>query len=111
MDIKKTKEVTEVKTVTVGHKCDNCGKVHDGQLPDDWHIISSHHNEWGNDSIDSYQCYDVCSPKCYIEKLTEVVEGEMRGIYDGEVDEMQIQFAIRMVEYFKSVGKKEKKKN
>lgn len=106
MDIKETKEVTEVKSVTVGHKCDNCGKVHNGQFPDEWHHFSSHHNEWGNDSIDSYEYYDVCSPECYVKKLTEVVEGEMSGRYDGEVDDMEIQFARRMVEYFKSEGKK-----
>ena len=106
MDIKETKEVTEVKSVTVGHKCDNCGKVHNGDFPDEWHNFSSHHNQWRSDSIDSYKYYDVCSPECYVEKLTEVVEGEMSGIYDGEVDDMEIQFARRMVEYFKSVGKK-----
>lgn len=106
MDIKETKEVTEVKTVTVGIKCDNCGKVHNGDLPDEWHSFSSHHNEWGNDSIYSYEYYDVCSPECYVEKLAEVVEGEMNGIYNGKVDDMEIQFARRMVEYFKSVGKK-----
>lgn len=48
MDIKETKEVTEVKTVTVGHKCDNCGKIHKGDFPDEWHNFSSHHNHWVN---------------------------------------------------------------
>jgi len=106
MDIKETKEVKEVKSVTVGYKCNNCGKVHNGDFPDEWHHFSSHNNDLENDSILSYKYYDVCSPECYVEKLTEVVECKMSCIYDGEVDNMEIQFARRMVEYFKSVGKK-----
>jgi hypothetical protein len=102
MDIQETKVITEVKTVIVGYKCDNCGKIHNGDFPDEWHHFSSHHNEWGNDSIDSYEYYDVCSPECYVDKLTDVVESEMSGIHNGDVDGMKIQFARRMVEYFKN---------
>lgn len=89
----------------IGRKCDNCGKVYSNRnFPDEWHNFSSHHNEWGNDSIESYEYYDVCSPECYVEKLIKVVD-EMSEIYDGKVDDMEIQFARRMVEYFKSDSK------
>ena len=105
MEIKKQEQVTQVKNVTVGHKCDNCGKeVNESRFPDEWHQFTSGHNEWGNDSYESIEQHDVCSPKCYVEKLTKVV-GEMEDINDGEVDDMEVQFARRMVDFFKSVGK------
>src|SRR6056297_970601 len=106
MDIKQQKQVVKLENVTVGHECDNCGKViNESRFPDEWHHFSSGHNEWGNDSCESVESYDVCSPECYIEKLTKVVETEMDDISNGEVDDMKIQFARRMVDYFKSVGK------
>ena len=103
MEIRKQKKVTEKKYVTVGYKCDNCGKeIKGSRRPKEWHHFSSHHNEWGNDSIDSYEHYTVCSPKCYVEKLIKVVDSELSGRYDAEIDDMSIQFARRMVEFFKS---------
>lgn len=106
MEIKEKKEVTEVKEVTVGHKCDNCGKVvNKVNFPDEWHSFSSQHREWGNDSCDSFEYYEVCSPECYIDKFTKIVEVEMKDRHDAEINEMEIQFARRLVEYFKRVGK------
>jgi len=104
MEIKKQKRVTRVKNIIAGYKCDSCAKeINEERLPDEWHHFASGHNEWGNDSYESYESYDVCSPKCYVEKLTKVV-GEMEDIYDGKVDDMEIQFAKRIVNYYKSFG-------
>lgn len=96
---KETKEVKEQKQVVVAVVCDNCGKEHKGsEIPDEWHSFSGHHNEWGNDSIDSYENYMVCSPKCYKEKLTEAVS-EFDGYDSAEIDDMTIQFAKSLVEF------------
>lgn len=104
MDIKK--QVIKVENVRVGHKCDNCGKtIYQSKFPDEWHHFMSYHNECGDDSCESVKSYDVCRPKCYIEKLTKIVETEMRDVNDGEVDNMEIQFARRMVFYFKNACK------
>lgn len=104
-NLKEQKKVTKLENVTIGHKCDNCGKViNTERFPDEWHHFSSHHNEWGNDSCDSYEYYDVCSAKCYVEKFTDVVENELNGRSDAEVDDKEIQFARVLVDYFKSVG-------
>lgn len=102
MYIREKKEVTEFKKVTVGCRCDNCGKdVRGKDIPDDWHHFSSHHNDWGNDSIDSFEYYDVCSPECYIEKFIDVVDNEMEGYRDGKVDDMELDFARNLSDHFK----------
>lgn len=90
---KETKEVKEQRQVVVAVVCDNCGKEHKGsKMPDEWHSFSGH------DSIDSYENYMVCSPKCYKEKLTEAVN-EFDGYDSAEIDEMTIQFAKNLVDF------------
>lgn len=97
---KETKEVKEQRQVVVAVVCDNCGKEHKGsEMPDEWHSFSGHHSQWGNDSIDSYENYMVCSPKCYKEKLTEAVN-EFDGYDSAEIDDMTIQFAKSLVGFF-----------
>jgi hypothetical protein len=99
------KEVTSKQEVTIGYKCDCCGKeINATQLPNEWHNFNSHHDEWGNDSIDSYEYYDVCSPKCYRDKMIQIVEGEYKNRKWATIDEKDIQFARLLVETFKSVG-------
>ena len=94
---KERKEVKEQRQVIVAVVCDNCGKEHKGsEQPDEWHSFSGHHNEWGNDSVDSCEYYQVCSPKCYVEKLTEVVK-EFDGYRSAEIDDMTIDFAKSLV--------------
>jgi ssDNA-binding Zn-finger/Zn-ribbon topoisomerase 1 len=91
---KETKEVKEQRQVVVAVVCDNCGKEHKGsKMPDEWHSFSGHH-----DSIDSYENYMVCSPKCYKEKLKEAVN-EFDGYDSAEIDEMTIQFAKNLVDF------------
>lgn len=99
------KKVTSKQEVTIGYKCDCCGKeIYETQLPREWHNFNSNHDEWGNDSVDSYEYYDVCSPKCYKDKIIEIVEGEYKNRKFATIDEKSIQFARLLVEYFKSVG-------
>lgn len=102
MEIQKQKEVIEYKNVIVGYKCDCCGKeIKTDSFPDEWHMFKSGHNEWGNDSFESIKYYEVCSPECYSKKFIEVIENEMEGVNDGEVDGMEIQFARNLSEYIK----------
>jgi len=64
-------EITEVRQesreVQTGTKCDYCGKEVKGVYPKTWHHFDSHHSDWGNDSRESYEYFDVCSPRCFIE--------------------------------------------
>ncbi len=65
MEITETKIITEPRKIScvVGVKCDMCGDIiQKGKVY--YHIIT-HHNDWGNDSIDSYEDFDLCSD-CYL---------------------------------------------
>ena len=87
------KTVTEIKLVTVAVVCDVCKKEHIGNdYPDGWHMFSTSHSEWGNDSIDSYEKFLVCSAKCYADKLKELVENA-DGYPSTRIDEMDLIFA------------------
>lgn len=98
MKIKERKEVTEVKMVTVGHKCDVCGTIHEGsELPDEWHSFNHQRNEWGNDNV---EYHEVCSPKCYWEKFKYCVE-DLTGYTYAKVDEFEIQFARLLFQHIK----------
>lgn len=59
----------EIEEVIVGRVCDICKKKiepekHYGVY--DYFKITTHHHDWGNDSIESYEYYDACSPECAI---------------------------------------------
>ena len=65
MSIKKeymtiTHEVTEQICVKQIQVCDICGK----EIHKEYWLITTHHNDWGNDSCESYECFDACSPEC-----------------------------------------------
>jgi len=101
MKIKKVRQIT-TETIT-GYKCDVCKKIYEGaSFPDDWHSFSSHHEEWGNDSIDSYENYHVCSVECYIKKFIEAVDEDLAEREEAEVDNFRIQFARKLADYFRN---------
>lgn len=59
-----------IRTETVAAvKCDICGKEITGKF---WHL-TTHHNDWGNDSIDSYEYYDLCSRECIDKALDNYI--------------------------------------
>ena len=104
MEIRKIKNVT-IETID-GYKCDCCKKISEGPgFPDSWHHFSSHHDDWGNDSIDSFEYYHVCSVECYIEILKRIVDDDLEDCEQAEVDGFQIQFARILLNYFKKVEK------
>lgn len=63
----------ETLTETVTHeikminalKCDVCGKEFTGKY---WEL-NTYHYDWGNDSIDSNEYFDLCSDNCVRTKL------------------------------------------
>jgi len=92
--IKKTqKEVKELKEIVTAYVCDVCGKEHPGsELSEEWHEFSHSHGGWGNDSVDSYESFQVCSVICYAKQIRESVE-EVGGYADARIDEMSVPFA------------------
>lgn len=61
-----TKPERVFQDVVVQTECDNCGKREPGNSPSGWHHFSRSHGDWGNDSVDSFEYFDVCSAACYI---------------------------------------------
>ena len=65
MEIRETKIITEPRKISyvVGIRCDRCGD--DIKESEVYYNVVTHHNDWGNDSIDSYEDFDLCSD-CYL---------------------------------------------
>ena len=60
-----------IKTETlVGIKCDICEKEITGKY---WQL-TTHHEDWGNDSVDSYSHSDLCSRECINKALDNYIE-------------------------------------
>ena len=66
-------QVTVEKEIDVGVVCDGCGKEirnknnmneRIARLP--YYEVTTHHNDWGNDSVDSYEYFDFCSLDCML---------------------------------------------
>ncbi len=74
-------------------KCDCCGKMAGEPFPKKWFNFSHGHSEWGNDSVDSYEYFDVCSPECFanqLEKSIDELEGYRRS---AKIADMNYDFA------------------
>lgn len=52
--------------------CDGCGRAEEGE-PEDWLHVRSSHDDWGNDSCDSFEYHDVCSARCFLAVALQVV--------------------------------------
>lgn len=86
-------------SVVVGYRCDSCAQEAD--KPTNWVTVSHHHSEWGNDSCESHETFDLCSPKCYLEQLRSSVES-LNGYRTGEVDEKPVGFVAALLAYLES---------
>lgn len=72
MDIIETKKMLVMQDCVVGKKCDICGKEIPptviphiyGEPVYDYYEVTTHDYDWGNDSVKSYEHFDVCSPDC-----------------------------------------------
>lgn len=50
--------------------CDVCDKEIDGKF---W-VLTTSHGDWGNDSVDSVEHFDICSTKCINKALNDYIE-------------------------------------
>lgn len=67
----KTHTVTERVCVKQTRHCDVCNGVIDDNDAY-WELTTGHH-DWGNDSVDSIENFDVCSEVCLRQKFDEYV--------------------------------------
>lgn len=76
------KEIIKMTTITKKGKiteqiiCDVCGKtIADVNKPKvKYWELTTHHTDWGVDSVDSYENFDLCSHDCIKTKLEEYIE-------------------------------------
>lgn len=71
----KTHTVTERVCVKETTYCDVCNGVI-GNNEDYWELTTGHH-DWGNDSEESIEHFDICSETCLREKFDEYVRNSM----------------------------------
>ena len=69
------KTVKTTKRIRITEKviCDVCGKTiadKNNRYAEYW-TLETHHNDWGNDSCDSYEYFDLCSKDCVKERLNK----------------------------------------
>ena len=88
----KTHTVTEKVLVSEKRYCDVCKK----EITDHHWRLSTHHSDWGNDSCDSFETFDICSPDCLREKFEEYV-------YESNTDMNTMEFEV---EHRRSAGVK-----
>lgn len=60
--------IKDKKVVSI--KCDVCGKEIVGKF---W-VLTTSHGDWGNDSVESIEHFDVCSPECLGNALNDYIE-------------------------------------
>ena len=87
--------------VTVAWQCDVCyTQTADlGRYEQEWHHFSKGHQGWGNDSIDSYDEYDVCSVDCFIKQLQESVPDLLEYADSAaEIADMPVRFAQKLLD-------------
>ena len=54
--------------------CDICGKeIKEGKL---YYSVTTSHDDWGNDSIDSIEYKDICSDECLRNELENYIKFE-----------------------------------
>lgn len=71
-----TKMITKKGKITEQIICDVCGKIiADVNKPKiRYWELTTHHTDWGEDSIYSYEYFDLCSQDCIRTKLEEYLE-------------------------------------
>lgn len=72
--MRKTRSEQVPRKVVYETVCDYCKKAAPGEDPDGWHHFSTGHSDWGNDSPESWEHWDVCSGACYMEILDRAVK-------------------------------------
>jgi hypothetical protein len=115
------KVVAETERV-VGHRCDACWTQRRNLPPisksmppqerlaelsrrrdaekaaDPWHHFQSGHSDWGNDSVESWESCDACSPACYLQLVAQEVE-RLEQYPSATIDDMPIKFAAALLRH------------
>jgi hypothetical protein len=68
----KTHTVTEKVCVKETMHCDVCGNEMNKNKRH-WELTTGHH-DWGNDSVESIEDFDICSEECLRKKFDEYVK-------------------------------------
>ena len=94
MKIEERKEVTHttIESVIVGRKCDVCGNdikpITYPMRQYNYFVIHTHHSDWGNDSVDSHEYFDACSPDCVMKFSEKYVKDSYDRISNSKVIEI-----------------------
>ncbi|MBU3186520.1 hypothetical protein [Clostridium estertheticum] len=72
-------EVTCFKEILVETTCDLCKQ----EIPTDsyYYEVITGHNDWGHDSVDSIEKFDICSDECLKKKFNEYLEESSKTKY------------------------------
>lgn len=98
MEINKNEERTSTVAVKTGNECDVCKKFKprkEKNVPEGWHYFCANHQDSDNDN---FVWYEVCSPQCYIEKISELIIS-LGNRSEPEIDEMSLRFSDRLVKH------------
>lgn len=80
-EIKETKQIIAETVIAKITKCDICGKIicdsrysrHSIKIQDHYRLMTGHH-DWGNDSCESIETFDICSKECLQKKFDEYIQ-------------------------------------
>lgn len=92
MKIKEKQQIMIDKEVDVRIICDECRReirnrenINKRLRGSHYYEVTTHHHDWGNDSIDSYKYLDFCSFECMVEYMKRYYEsGNGSESYDVE---------------------------
>lgn len=93
-------EVEQIHVVKATRTCDICHK----KIKKDYWKICRHHGDWGNDSVDSYEYWDVCSEECakeLVDTFFKMSGGKLSqpNTYELEIEHKNIPITNRDLEY------------
>lgn len=94
MRVTERKEVvkTTYEDVIVCRKCDVCSKpIEPIDANENYHyfVVTTHHHDWGNDSIESYEHYDACCPECALKIAENYLHNAYKTPYNSRTIEIE----------------------
>lgn len=88
MKVYSEKEVTKKEKILKTIKCDTC-KTDINKLDTTYYYtVTTHHGQWGNDSIDSFEHLDFCSYQCLLENMNEYFS-DAGDTYEYEIEKVR----------------------
>ena len=86
MNITDKQSITTVREVIVGKICDFCKKPVD---PINYFVVTTSHNDWGNDSVESIVHKDACSPECVLTFATDYITKSFEDVVNTRTIEVE----------------------